>query len=76
MTAEEALIARVQDDIVWRIRELTELVRACGESASVRQDALSRATVPVMYAHWEGHFVHATNAYLNFIAEKKYGFHY
>jgi len=24
-----------------------------------------------MYAHWEGYFVHSTNAYLNFIADKK-----
>lgn len=71
MTAEDTLTTRIQDDIVWRIRELTELVRACNEATAVRQDALLRAAVPVMYAHWEGHFVYAANAYLNFIADKR-----
>lgn len=70
MTAEDTLTARVQEDIVWRIRELTELIRACNEATSVRQEALLRAAVPVMYAHWEGYFVYAANAYLNFVAEK------
>lgn len=71
MTAEDKLTTRLQEDIVWRIRELTELVRACNEARAVRQDALLRAVVPVMYAHWEGYFVYSTNAYLNYIAEKR-----
>lgn len=71
MTAEYILTTRIQDDIVWRIRELTELVRACNEATAVRQEALLRAAVPVMYAHWEGYFVYAANAYLNFIADKR-----
>lgn len=47
------------------------MVRACKEARGTRKDALLRASVPVMYAHWEGYFVHATNSYLNFLTEKR-----
>lgn len=56
------------EDRTWRIRELSELVRSCNEAAGVRRDALCRAIVPVLYAHWEGYFVLAANAYLTFLS--------
>lgn len=71
MTPETVLETRLQDDITWRIRELSEIVRACSECEGTRQHALLRASVPVIYAHWEGYFVFATNAYLNFVADKR-----
>ncbi len=70
MTAEQNLTRRIQEDVVWRIKELSELVRACNEAKAVRQEILLRAAVPVLYAHWEGYFVYAANAYMNFIVEK------
>jgi len=71
MSPETNLASRLQEDITWRIRELSELVRACQEATGVRKDALLRASVPVTYAHWEGYFVYATNAYLNFLTDKR-----
>ncbi|WP_162146124.1 MAE_28990/MAE_18760 family HEPN-like nuclease [Inquilinus limosus] len=71
MSPETTLASRLQDDITWRIRELSELVRACNEAKGTRRDALLRASVPVIYAHWEGYFVYATNSYLNFLTEKR-----
>lgn len=71
MSPETTLASRLQDDIIWRIRELSELVRACNEARGTRRDALLRASVPVIYAHWEGYFVYATNSYLNFLTEKR-----
>jgi hypothetical protein len=56
------------EDRTWRIRELSELVRSCNEAIGVRRDALSRAIVPVLYAHWEGYFVLAANSYLTFLS--------
>jgi hypothetical protein len=70
MSPETLLAERLQEDITWRLRELSELVRACNEASGTRKDTLLRASVPVMYAHCEGYFVHATNAYLNFVTEK------
>lgn len=71
MNPDTVLTTRLQEDITWRIRELSELVRACDEAKGTRKDALLRASVPVIYAHWEGYFVFATNSYLNFLTEKR-----
>lgn len=70
MSPETKLSARLQDDISWRIRELSELVRACAEAQLTRKAALMRAVLPIMYAHWEGYFVGAANSYLNYVTEK------
>lgn len=62
---------RLTEDRTWRIRELSELVRSCDEAKSVRRDALTRAIVPVFYAHWEGYFVLAANNYLSFLSTQR-----
>ncbi|MBL3553181.1 hypothetical protein JMM51_13335 [Rhodovulum sulfidophilum] len=59
---------RLQEDIVWRIRELSEVVRACADGSVVRRSALARSAIPVIYAHWEGYFVVAANTYLQFLS--------
>lgn len=71
MSAEFDLSSRLQGDIVWRVIELSEIVRACKDASAARQEALLRAALPILYAHWEGYFVFAANSYLNFVAEKK-----
>ncbi|RYX80502.1 hypothetical protein EON83_28310 [bacterium] len=71
MTPETLLTSRLQDDKTWRIRELSELVRACQDATGTRQEALLRAAIPVLYAHWEGYFVVAANLYLGFVSEKR-----
>jgi hypothetical protein len=70
MSVEEQTLLAIAEDKGWRIRELSEVVRACKDSTGVRQSALIRATVPVIYAHWEGFFVFSINKYLNCVAEK------
>ena len=71
MSPETYLTSRLEGDITWRIRELSEIVRACADAKGVRKDALLRASVPVLYAHWEGFFVYAANSFLTFLTEKK-----
>ncbi|HEV7314903.1 MAE_28990/MAE_18760 family HEPN-like nuclease [Sphingopyxis sp.] len=71
MTPETLLASRLQEDKTWRIRELSELVRACQDASGTRQEALLRAAIPVLYAHWEGYFVVAANSYLGFVSEKR-----
>ncbi|GAA5266025.1 hypothetical protein ACOSOMT5_P2452 [Acidiphilium sp. MT5] len=73
MSLEDEFSAHLTSDITWRVRELSEIVRACGPSADndILRAALLRASVPLMYAHWEGYFVKASNSYLNFLAEKR-----
>lgn len=71
MSPEDVLSSRLQGDKTWRIRELSELVRACADATFVRREALLRASVPLLYAHWEGYFVLAANNYLAFVTEKR-----
>ena len=71
MSAEDDFCYQLEEDKTWRIRELSEIVRACNDLTGVRRDALMRAAVPVLYAHWEGYFVFCANLYLNFVAEKR-----
>ena len=71
MNSEDNFSIRLQEDITWRLRELSEVVRACAEGTDMRRAALSRSAIPVIYAHWEGYFVMAANSYLNFLAEKR-----
>ena len=69
MSPESHLSSRLEQDITWRIKELSEVVRACHDTNGLRQTALLRASVPVIYAHWEGYFVHSINAYLTYVSE-------
>jgi hypothetical protein len=71
MTPEILLSTRLREDITWRIRELSEIVRLCSDPRPLRREAALRASVPVLYAHWEGYFVVAVNAYLSFVASKR-----
>jgi MAE_28990/MAE_18760-like HEPN len=71
MSAEDDFCYQLGEDKTWRIKELSEIVRACNDATGVRRDALMRASVPVLYAHWEGYFVFCANLYLNFIADKR-----
>ena len=72
MTPETELLIRLQDDKIWRIKELSKLVRACNEAGMIRKEALLRASVPLLYAHWEGYFVLAANSYLKFVSAKRF----
>lgn len=71
MSIEDQFSQRLQEEITWRVRELSELVRVCAEGGVVRQNALSRAALPILYAHWEGYFVVSANVYLSFLTQKR-----
>jgi hypothetical protein len=71
MIAEDNLSDRLQADITWRVKELSEIVRSCKDAEFTRQEALLRASVPILYAHWEGYFVYAANCYLNYLTDKR-----
>ncbi len=71
MSAEDELSFKLSEDKAWRIRELSEIVRACNDAGGIRREALVRASIPVIYAHWEGYFVCATNSYLSFVANMR-----
>ncbi len=74
MTPETVLDTRLQEDFSWRIKELSSLIRACNKATGIEKAALTRAAAPLIYAHFEGYFVNAINAYLTFVSQKRIKF--
>jgi hypothetical protein len=67
-TAEE-FTAFITSDLTWRIREISD-IRSTAAIASLPR-AVLRASVPLMYAHWEGHVSVVSRAYLDFLALRR-----
>lgn len=67
-TAEE-FTAFITSDLTWRIREISD-IRSTAATASLPR-AILRASVPLMYAHWEGHVSVVSRAYLDFLALRR-----
>jgi hypothetical protein len=67
-TAEE-FTAFITSDLTWRIREISD-IRSTAATASLPR-AVLRASVPLMYAHWEGHVSVVSRAYLDFLALRR-----
>jgi len=63
---------RLTEDITWRIRELSSFKRSIGLSSKLESRALLRASVPLLYAHWEGFFSTSTTVFLNHISQRRY----
>jgi len=66
----EQLFDALAQDLVWRKKELTALTQltAFAKSAPSREEALLRASVTLLYAHWEGFIKFAALRYAEFVA--------
>lgn len=66
------LVDRIAEDLVWRRRELSDL-RAVVQSneTALRSRVLIRASVALLYAHWEGFVKKASTYYLEFVANQR-----
>lgn len=61
----------LDSDLAWRRTELQAL-KSQGRSASgAARDALCRAGVALLYAHWEGYVKYALSSYFRFVAVRK-----
>ena len=57
--------------LAWRKKELSALYFAVSRSRAHEAAALRRASVPILYAHWEGFVKQAASFYLELVARKK-----
>ena len=72
MKTKEELLQKIDDDLIWRRRELSDfrvVVQNPGENAG-RRSALLRAGVTLLYAHWEGFVKRSGTYYLEFVANQ------
>lgn len=66
-TASE-LYQFLDDELAWRVKELRYLSTSVKKSSGVVKSALTRAGVPLVYAHWEGYVKIASEAMLCFVS--------
>jgi hypothetical protein len=69
-TAEE-FTAFITSDLTWRIREISDIRSIAGAAVQGLSRAILRASVPLMYAHWEGHVSVVSRAYMEFLALRR-----
>ncbi len=72
----EMLLENLDEDFSWRIKELNIIKNKIPrvKNSSVRddeQDALIRAGITILYAHWEGFVKFAADCYLNYVSLRK-----
>lgn len=68
---EDQLADQLTQDLVWRLKEISDLKAATRAADAVARPALLRAIVAISYAHWEGHVRFSANKFLTHIALRK-----
>ena len=71
----EILQKNLDEDMAWRIRELSILKTKIPRQKGTEQDVLIRAGITTLYAHWEGFIKYAAECYLQFVSLKKLNYH-
>jgi hypothetical protein len=58
---------KLDEDIAWRKREFTTLKFMLDNARGHEKLILMRASIALLYAHWEGHIKHCALVYLNYL---------
>ena len=66
----DQLIQALDDDLVWRKRELTTVNFMLANPRTHQRSPLMRAAICLLYAHWEGFVKTAATSYVSFIATR------
>lgn len=67
----DTLVNALYDDLVWRQREISDLKQVNRITDSSFKKTVLRASLPLIYAHWEGHIKFCASAYVSFVASKR-----
>jgi hypothetical protein len=57
----------LDEESAWRIKEISDLKIGVRTAEGARKRTLIRASVPLIYAHWEGFVKNVSTAYVNFV---------
>tara|TARA_R110000868_G_scaffold407878_1_gene689760 strand:- start:506 stop:1162 length:657 start_codon:yes stop_codon:yes gene_type:complete len=66
----DSLTDKVVADFSWRRKELTLIKNKIPRDKNSLQSALIRATIPLLYAHWEGFVKVNMSYYLEYVSNK------
>jgi hypothetical protein len=72
MRTKDELLQKIDDDLIWRRRELSSFRAAIQDTGPLpgRRSSLLRAGVALLYAHWEGFVKRCGTYYLEFVANQ------
>lgn len=62
------LLKSLDDDLGWRVKEITALRSAIRTASGPNQTAILRAAIPILYAHWEGYIKFAAITYCGYLS--------
>ena len=71
---EDDLADQLTQDLLWRLREISDLKAATRGADEIARPALLRAIVAIAYAHWEGHVRFSARKFLTHVALRKLTF--
>lgn len=57
----------LDEEMLWRRQEIHHLFTLVKQSKAPKQKSFIRASIPILYSHWEGFVKAAAEAYLNFV---------
>lgn len=68
----EKLENKINNDLTWRKREFSELgfLLQNNELSVYQRDILLKASIALLYSHWEGHIKYSAIKYIEYINEK------
>lgn len=61
----------IDSEMAWRIKEIAYLTSAIGSAKSLSQRTIIRASIPLLYAHWEGFIKNSSSKYIEYISTLK-----
>lgn len=64
----EQLQEFLDDELGWRLKELSHVRIAARRAEPVARKTLVRAGIALLYAHWEGFVKNAANAYVRYVS--------
>ena len=71
LRTEEEFSRSIISDFTWRIKEISDLRTIVRRSDTLFIPTVVRASIPLIYAHWEGHVGAVSKAYMWFLATRK-----
>ena len=66
---ETEVLEFLDEEFAWRRKELSEV---CADVSSAASNARVRAGTTLLYAHWEGFVKAASEAYVEFVARRRF----
>ena len=60
------------EEFTWRVREISDVRKVADDQGVGYETGLRKAALALTYAHWEGYVKFSAEAYLRYIAARKY----